>query len=74
MQVVHSARTVVPRDRLLRLPDVEAVVGLKRSSIYAMMKEGKFPRCVYVGRRAVAWPEAAVLSWVQERISGAVEG
>lgn len=70
MHVVHSARPVVPRDRLLRLGDVETATGCKKSTIYKLMKEGKFPRCVYVTSRAVAWPESAVLTWVQERISG----
>ena len=32
---------LVPRDRLLRLPDVSAIVGIRKSSIYALMKEGK---------------------------------
>lgn len=71
MQVVHSVRAVVPRDRLLRLPDVEAATGCKKSTIYKLMKEGGFPRCVYVTSRMVAWPESAVLSWVQARIEGA---
>lgn len=70
LQVVHSARPVVPRDRLLRLRDVEAMTGVKKSTIYALMKAGKFPKCVYVTAKAVAWPETAVLSWVQARIHG----
>jgi len=43
MQVVHTAKPVVPRDRLMRLPDVEATTGCKKSTIYKLMKEGKFP-------------------------------
>ena len=70
MQVVHSSRPVVPRDRLLRLPAVETATGCKKSTIYKLMKEGKFPRCVYVTGRIVAWSESAVLTWVQERIGG----
>lgn len=69
MHVVHSTRPVVPRDRLLRLADVEATTGCKKSTIYKLMKEGKFPRCIYVTGRMVAWPETAVLSWVQARIT-----
>lgn len=69
MHVVHSTRPVVPRDRLLRLADVEAATGCKKSTIYKLMKEGKFPRCVCVTTRMVAWPESAVLSWVQARIA-----
>lgn len=71
MQVVHSARPVVPRDRLLRLADVEAVTGCKKSTVYKLMKEGRFPACIRVTTRMVAWPESAVLTWVQERIGGA---
>lgn len=71
MQVVHAARPVVPRDRLLRLADVEAVTGCKKSTVYKLMKEGRFPACIRVTTRMVAWSESAVLTWVQERIGGA---
>lgn len=70
MHVVHSTRPVVPRDRLLRLSDVEAATGCKKSTIYKLMKEGKFPACVRITSRMVAWPETAVLTWVQARIQG----
>ena len=70
MQVVHTAKPVVPRDRLLRLPDVEATTGCKKSTIYKLMKEGKFPACVRITERMAAWPESAVLAWVQARIHG----
>lgn len=70
MQVVHSARPAVPRDRLLRLAGVEGLTGMKKSTIYRLMKERKFPAAVRLGTRMVAWPESAVLTWVQERIGG----
>lgn len=61
---------VVPRDKLLRLPSVEALTGCKKSTIYSLMKEGKFPKSIAVTRRMSAWPETAVLQWVQDRING----
>ena len=61
---------LVPRDRLLRLRDVEALVGVKKSTIYALMKQGGFPKCIYVTARTVAWPESRVHAWLQERIKG----
>lgn len=70
MHLVHSAKPAQPRDRLLRLPDVEAISGCKKSTIYKLMKEGKFPACVRITQRMAAWPESAVLAWVQERIHG----
>ncbi|WP_374258990.1 helix-turn-helix transcriptional regulator [Aquabacterium sp.] len=64
----HAAGVTPPRDRLLRLPEVEALVGIRKSSIYVLMKQGKFPPCVHVTSRLSAWPESAVYQWVQDRI------
>ena len=79
MHLAHSAppvpqsRLVIQRDRLLRLPDVEQASGCKKSTIYKLMKEGKFPKCINITSRMAAWPETAVLQWVQDRInSGSV--
>ncbi|WP_374353305.1 AlpA family transcriptional regulator [Limnohabitans sp.] len=40
---------------LLRRPQVESMTGLKRSSIYSLMKCGQFPHPVKLSARAVAW-------------------
>jgi hypothetical protein len=40
-------------NRLLRLPDVEAVTGLKHTTIYKKMAEGEFPARVRLGVRAL---------------------
>nr|WP_310758120.1 AlpA family transcriptional regulator [Candidatus Palauibacter soopunensis] len=55
--------------RLLRRPEVEARTGLSRSSIYARMAEGTFPRPVRLGKYGVAWIEAEIDEWVRNRIS-----
>ena len=54
-------------EKHLRRPAVEAATGLSRSTIYEMMDRGEFPRPIRVGRRAVAWPESAVLAWLAAR-------
>ena len=71
LHLAHSTRPVIPRDRLLRLPDVETMTGLRKSSIYTLIKEGKFPKQITVTRRMSAWAESAVLQWVQDRINQA---
>jgi prophage regulatory protein len=53
---------------LLRLPVVRARTGLSRSSIYARVAAGTFPRPIAIGPRAVAWPSDAVDAWIGERI------
>jgi prophage regulatory protein len=52
--------------RLLRLPEVMARVGLKRSSIYQRMSEGRFPKSRSLGPKCAVWIEAEVDAWVRE--------
>lgn len=53
---------------LIRLPKVEAATGYKRSTIYRLIKEQKFPAPVSLGARASAWVESEVQDWIAERI------
>lgn len=55
--------------RFLRLPEVLARTGLSRSTIYVRLEEGRFPRPVSLGGRAVGWIEAEVDEWMRERIA-----
>jgi len=71
MHLVTETRPQVKRDRLLPMPDVEIITGVKKSTIYKLMKERQFPTPVQITARRVAWPESRVLQWVQERIAAA---
>ena len=55
--------------RFLRLPEVLARTGLSRSTIYVRLEQGRFPRPVSLGSRAVGWVEAEVDEWMRERIA-----
>ena len=57
-------------DRLLRLPEVQRLTGLRRSAIYEQMQKGVFPRSVKAGLRAATWSEAAIQTWISDRIGG----
>jgi len=63
-----NSPTVVPERRILRLPAVEAKTGFKRAHIYSLMKEGKFPKAVPLGVRAVGWEAAEIDQWIFERL------
>lgn len=54
-------------EKMLRLPEVESLTGLKKSSIYAGMKAKTFPPCIRLAARAVAWPESRIATWQAER-------
>ena len=55
--------------RFLRLPEVLARTGLSRSTIYVRLDQGRFPRPVSLGGRAVGWIEEEVEEWIRERIA-----
>jgi len=59
----------VPNERLARLKEVEGMAGCGKSTIYEMMRAGKFPKSVRLNARTVAWPVSAVQQWIQDRIA-----
>lgn len=54
---------------IMRLPAVEAAVGLKRAMIYNLMRAGKFPKAHPIGARAVGWDSIEIDRWIAERLA-----
>lgn len=50
---------------LMKLPAVIGETALSRSSIYAMINEGRFPLPVRIGISSVAWRDEDVEAWKQ---------
>ena len=50
--------------KLLRLPEVKATTGLSKSSIYARIAEGTFPKQISLGPRLVVWVESDIQNWI----------
>lgn len=55
--------------RVMKLNEVINTTGLSRSSIYAYMLKGNFPKPIQLGPRAVAWIEDEVHKWLSDKIS-----
>ena len=53
---------------ILRLPAVKARTGLSRSTLYLRISEGRFPKAISLGGRAVGWIEAEVNDWLNQQI------
>ena len=53
---------------ILRLTEVRVRVGLSRSSIYAAVSKGTFPKPIQLGARSVGWLEVEIEAWVSQRI------
>ncbi|MEY5007664.1 MAG: hypothetical protein RL764_980 [Pseudomonadota bacterium] len=54
-------------DKVLRRKEVEALCGIKCSTLYDWMKLGHFPRPVALGPKAVGWRESDVAAWLESR-------
>ena len=67
MNEIGPQLTAAPR--ILRLPSVRERTGLSRSSIYLRISQGRFPRPISLGERAVGWLESEITEWVNRRIS-----
>ena len=58
----------IPNENILRLRTVLARTGLTRSMAYALLKEGRFPKPINLGARAVGWLESEIDGWIAERV------
>ena len=55
--------------RLVRRPEVEAMTGLPKSTLYDYLQAGTFPPPVKLSARSVAWHLSAVQAWIDSRVS-----
>ena len=55
-------------ETFLRLPAVKKRTGFESSQIYKLIKQGQFPKQIYLGPQSVAWLESEVTDCMKERI------
>lgn len=64
----EAAHRNAPTDeRLLRLPEVIARLGVGRATIYAWIKKGRFPEPVKLGKSS-CWPWSVVRQVIENGI------
>jgi prophage regulatory protein len=61
-------------DSLLRLPEVMRRSGNRKTKLYELIKNGKFPPPIPLTQRSVAWVESEVQAWIDARIAAARNG
>jgi prophage regulatory protein len=54
---------------ILRRKQVEACTGLARSTIYAGVAAGTFPRPIQLGAQSVGWLASEVDAWLRDRVA-----
>lgn len=64
-----TSNTVMPpSERFIRLPELEQLVGFKRSTIYRMVAAKRLPAPIRLGANTVAWRLSAVQQWMADVI------
>lgn len=59
-----SANNPLP-DRLLRLPHVLQIVPISKSTWWAGVRSGKFPKPVKLGPRTTCWRQSDIAAFVE---------
>ncbi len=57
------------KSNFIRLEQVKTRTGLSRSTLYAYIREGRFPAPVTISTRCVAWVESEIDDWIAHRIA-----
>lgn len=73
MKAITTLGDTAMATRILRLPGVQYLTGLSRSTIYLRISNGDFPKPIPLGGRAVGWDEKEVEEWLQHQIQKARE-
>ena len=58
-------------DNFLRCPKVLRRTGFAKSTLYAQIKAGTFPKPIKIGDRAVAWLKSDIDAWQSDCIAKA---
>ena len=53
--------------QILRRPEVEERIGLRRSALYQAIQDGRFPRPVKLTPHAVGWLANEIDDWIAAR-------
>ena len=65
LRIVGVKEVMTMYERLLRRREVEEITGMGHSSIYRVMRKGKFPRRVRIGPKAVRWRTSEITAWLK---------
>ncbi|MBH1930902.1 helix-turn-helix transcriptional regulator [Serratia rubidaea] len=55
-------------NNLLRMSEIMRRTGYGKAWIYRLISQGKFPRPIKIGSRAIAFVESEVDDWINQRI------
>lgn len=54
-------------NRYLCMIEVQALCGIKPSTVYSLIKRGKFPKPMKIGNKSSRWPEKQLREWLDSQ-------
>lgn len=54
---------------ILKLPAVIQRTGLSRTTIYALIAQGRFPKQINISERSVGWVASEIEQWLEDRVA-----
>jgi prophage regulatory protein len=54
---------------IIRIKQVKERTGLSRSTLYTLIKEGKFAAPIPIGARCVGWLSSDIDTWINARVN-----
>ena len=67
MTVGEQTTGTTDRPRVIRKPTVLARVGVSDTTLWRLVRAGKFPRPMQLSPGTVGWPEHEVDAWIAAR-------
>ncbi len=56
-----------PERQILRVADLQAQLGLSRTTIWRLRRAGEFPQPIRLSANAVGWPAHLIDEWLTKR-------
>lgn len=66
MPDTETSVTLAP---IIRIAEMMALTGRRRSALYEDIAAGRMPRQIKIGPRAVGWLRSDVERWIAERVA-----
>lgn len=73
-QLSQSAAAHLPPSGFLRLPQVLSLFPVSKSSWYAGVKAGKYPKAIKLGQRTTAWSAESIIALIDRVANDAGRG
>ena len=55
------------KERVIRKPELLAMIGLSDPTIWRMEKDGRFPKRIKLGGNSCGWLQSEITVWMQEK-------